>query len=233
MPGAPVWRNCTCCDWWRPARTWRRISSPSPRPSSKNTPPKSRARNKPRAPRTEPPSPVPYSTLFHFRDRAHQSQVAAILRRLPPVEGAPIAIERARGLSSRGQAVHAGSLLRERRSVFDCTRAEFPRIFVHELFHFVWLRAGNPTRFGWEALLGCELEAGAGGELGWADEWRKQGPAAASGTSIAAKVSATPRPGCTRAAPATPSSLSPPGFAPPAAPGFTKPLRTGDWRYTW
>src|ERR1017187_3103247 len=178
MPGAPVWRNCTCCDWWRPARTWRRISSPSPRPSSKSTPPKSRARNKPRAPRTEPPSPVPHSTLFHFRDRAHQSQVAAILRRLPPVEGAPIAIERARGLSSRGQAVHAGSLLRERRIVFDCTRAEFPRIFVHELFHFVWLRAGNPARFGWEALLGCELEAGAGGELGWSRRWRKQALAA-------------------------------------------------------
>src|ERR1017187_1189820 len=124
------------------------------------------------------PPPVPHSTLFHFRDRAHQSQVAAILRRLPPVEGAPIAIERARGLSSRGQAVHAGSLLRERRIVFDCTRAEFPRIFVHELFHFVWLRAGNPARFGWEALLGCELEAGAGGELGWSAEWRKQALAA-------------------------------------------------------
>src|ERR1017187_8120566 len=79
-----------------------------------------------------PLSSVSHSTLFHFRDRAHQSQVAAILRRLPPVAGAPIAIERARGLSSRGHAVHAGSFLRERRIVFDCTRAEFPRIFVHE-----------------------------------------------------------------------------------------------------
>src|ERR1035438_7582872 len=130
MRGAPAWRNYTCCGWWRPARTWKRISSPSRRPSSKNTPPKSPARNKPRAPRTKPPSPVPDTTLFHFRDRTHQSQVAAILRRLPPVEGAPLVIESARGLRSRGHAVHAASFLRERRIVFDCTRSEFPRIFV-------------------------------------------------------------------------------------------------------
>jgi hypothetical protein len=120
------------------------------------------------------PPPVPHSTLFHFRDRTHQSQVAAILRRLPPLDGAPIVIERARGLSSRGQAVHAGSFLRERRIVFDCTRSEFPRIFVHELFHFTWL----PARFAWEALLRRELRAGAGGELGWSAEWRKQALAA-------------------------------------------------------
>ena len=124
------------------------------------------------------PPPVPPSTLFRFRDRSYQSQVAAILRRLPPVEGAPLVIESARGLLSRGQAVHAGSFLRERRMIFDCTRSEFPRIFVHELFHFVWLRAGNPNRFAWEALMRRELEAGAGGELGWSAEWRKQAMAA-------------------------------------------------------
>jgi hypothetical protein len=116
---------------------------------------------------------VPHSTLIHFVDRTHQSQVVAILRRLPPVEGAPLVIERARGLRSHGQAVHAASFLRERRIVFDCTRAEFPRIFVHELFHFTWLRAGNPARFAWERLLCRELQAGAGGELGWSAEWRK------------------------------------------------------------
>lgn len=117
---------------------------------------------------------MPHATLFHFRDRTYQAQVAAILRRLPPLEGAPIVIERAHGLSSRGQAVHAGSFLRKRRIAFDCTRAEFPRIFVHELFHFTWLRAGNPARFAWERLMHDELEAGAGGELGWSAEWRKR-----------------------------------------------------------
>jgi hypothetical protein len=116
---------------------------------------------------------VSHSTLFHFRDRTNQSQVAAILRRLPPLEGGPLVIESARGLRSHGHAVHAASFLRERRIVFDCTHAEFPRIFVHELFHFTWLRAGNPARFAWEALIRRELRAGAGGELGWSAEWRK------------------------------------------------------------
>jgi hypothetical protein len=66
--------------------------------------------------------PAADSTLLHFLDRTHQSQVTAILRRLPPLEGAPIVIEKARGLSSRGQALHAGSFLRERRIDFDCSR---------------------------------------------------------------------------------------------------------------
>jgi hypothetical protein len=69
--------------------------------------------------------------------------------------------------------VHAGSFLRERRIRFDCTRAEFPRILIHELFHFVWLRAGNPVRHAWEAVLRREIESRARGELGWSAEWRK------------------------------------------------------------
>jgi hypothetical protein len=44
---------------------------------------------------------------------------------------------------------------------------------VHELFHFVWLRVGNPLRHSWEALLTAELAAQAHGELGWSAEWRK------------------------------------------------------------
>jgi hypothetical protein len=46
---------------------------------------------------------------------------------------------------------------------------------VHELFHFAWLRAGNPTRLGYEAVLRAEQAAGARGELGWSAEWRKSG----------------------------------------------------------
>jgi hypothetical protein len=56
---------------------------------------------------------------------------------------------------------------------FDCTAAEFPRIFVHELFHFVWLRAGNPLRWSYENLLAAEFRSRAIGELGWSAEWRK------------------------------------------------------------
>jgi hypothetical protein len=82
-------------------------------------------------------------------------------------------VESAPGLRDRRGPVHAGSFLRERRIAFNCTRAEFPRILVHELFHFVWVRAGNPLRLSFEALLRCELAERAGGELGWSAEWRK------------------------------------------------------------
>ena len=102
------------------------------------------------------------------------AQLRPILRRLPPLTGAPIRIENAPGLRDRRGAVHAGSFLRQRRIALNCTRAEFPRIFVHELFHFAWLRAGNPLRQSWEAHLESELSAHARGELGWSAEWRKR-----------------------------------------------------------
>jgi hypothetical protein len=94
------------------------------------------------------------------------------LRRLPPLTGAPIRIERVPGLRDRPGPVHAGSFLRERRIAFDCAGAEFPRIFVHELFHFVWLRAGNPRRRSWESLLMAEIESQARGDLVWSAVWR-------------------------------------------------------------
>lgn len=52
--------------------------------------------------------------------------------------------------------------------------AEFERVFVHEVFHFVWVRLGNPLRRSYEALLAREMAAGARGELGWSAELRKQ-----------------------------------------------------------
>lgn len=52
--------------------------------------------------------------------------------------------------------------------------AEFERILVHEVFHFVWLRLGNPLRRSYEALLVREMAAGAKGELGWSSELRKE-----------------------------------------------------------
>jgi len=97
-----------------------------------------------------------------------------LLGRLPRLAGAEVRIESQSGLRDRRGAVHAASFLRQRRMVFDCRRSEFPRIFVHELFHFVWLRAGNPARREFESLLAGEWRAGAAGELGWSAEWRKQ-----------------------------------------------------------
>jgi len=90
------------------------------------------------------------------------------------VRGAPPRIEAAPGLRDRYGPVHAGAFVRERRIAFDCAAAEFPRIFVHELFHFAWLRAGNRVRRSYEEVLRGEHRAGARGELGWSAEWRKR-----------------------------------------------------------
>jgi hypothetical protein len=50
---------------------------------------------------------------------------------------------------------------------------ELARILVHELFHFVWARLGNPTRRSYEALVREEWKRHARGELGWSAESRK------------------------------------------------------------
>ena len=93
-------------------------------------------------------------------------QVRSLLHRLPEMDGAPIRIETKRNLRDRRGPVHAAAFLRERRMVFDCARAEFPRIFVHELFHFVWLRLGNPLRHAWEALRGSGIAGRRAGRAG-------------------------------------------------------------------
>ena len=50
----------------------------------------------------------------------------------------------------RGQPVHAGSFIRKREIVLEpelrADSGELARIFIHELFHFVWIRMGNPAR---------------------------------------------------------------------------------------
>ena len=122
------------------------------------------------APRKAYPTKVP----FAVDDPSLARALGAIRRRLPPVSGPPIRVQRVRGLRDRRGVVHAGSFLRERRMLFDCTRAEFPRVFVHELFHFVWLRAGNPLRLAWEGRMRAEHRARTGGDLGWSAEWRKR-----------------------------------------------------------
>jgi len=114
-------------------------------------------------------SPAP----FLFEAPRYRPPVLRVLRRMPPLEGAAIRIQHAPGLRDGRGPVHAGAFLRERRIAFDCTRAEFPRIFAHEAAHFVWLRLGNGARRAWEELLRAELRSRATGELGWSAEWRK------------------------------------------------------------
>ncbi len=80
----------------------------------------------------------------------------------------------------RGREVLGASFLRQRRIVFDSSLERAPtewrRILVHELFHFAWVRLGNPARRSWERLLEEEQSRG---ELGWSAEWRKRALAAA------------------------------------------------------
>lgn len=76
-----------------------------------------------------------------------------------------------------GQPVYAASFIRKRKIVLDQElkqrRGELSRIVVHELFHFVWVRLGNPVRRSYLTLLKREWSERARGELGWSAELRK------------------------------------------------------------
>ena len=97
---------------------------------------------------------------------------------IPPVAGRPVRVVfRKTLLDGAGSPAHAATYLRERRMVIEealmADPEDFARIFVHELFHFVWLRLGNVKRRSYERLLARELRRRAVGELGWSAEWRK------------------------------------------------------------
>src|SRR3954453_1235687 len=47
------------------------------------------------------------------------------------------------------------------------------RIFVHEVFHFVWSKLGAKLRSSYEQLVLDEFEAAVVGELGWSAESMK------------------------------------------------------------
>lgn len=76
-----------------------------------------------------------------------------------------------------GQPVYAASFIRKRQMILDQElrrqRGELARIVVHELFHFVWVRLGNPLRDSYLELLTRERRERARGELGWSAESRK------------------------------------------------------------
>lgn len=78
---------------------------------------------------------------------------------------------------AKGQPVLAGSFLRERSIIIDRDLLDKPphlaRIVLHEVFHFVWQRLGNPARLDWERVLREELASRVEGETGWSAEWRK------------------------------------------------------------
>jgi len=113
--------------------------------------------------------------------------VERIRKRLPPLQGRSVRIRFLPALTirggklysrySRGQPVYAGSYIRKREVILDCELRSRPnelaRILTHELFHFAWVRLGNPVRRSYESLLRREFKSRARGELGWSAESRK------------------------------------------------------------
>ena len=79
--------------------------------------------------------------------------------------------------SPHGDAVYAGSFLQKRKIVLDEQMLRTPRvlerIFVHEVFHFVWSKAGAKLRSSFEELVSSEFEQNVLGELGWSAESMK------------------------------------------------------------
>jgi hypothetical protein len=114
--------------------------------------------------------------------------IKAVERRLGALQGRSVYLrflpaltaDRRRLYSNRphGQPVYAGSFIRERRIVLDQDLEHRPRelarILVHELFHFAWVRLGNPMRRSYEMLVREEWKRRARGELGWSAESRKR-----------------------------------------------------------
>jgi hypothetical protein len=76
-----------------------------------------------------------------------------------------------------GEAIHAGTDIPRRIVTLDSELTKQPselaRILIHEVFHFAWVRLGNPQRASYATLLSDEFHRGARGELGWSAEYRK------------------------------------------------------------
>src|ERR1700681_969685 len=98
--------------------------------------------------------------------------MATIYHMSPKVRGLPIQVtflpelkvrrgKLLSGKTEQGREVHAGGFLRQRRIGLEAalkTRPrELARILTHELFHFAWLRLGNPQRRRYEDLLQDEI----------------------------------------------------------------------------
>lgn len=109
-------------------------------------------------------------------------RVTRLIGSLPQLQGAPIRIgfdsKASAHLKPFGGSVYAGALLRQRAIVLDrCLRGslpEFDRIFIHEIFHFVWVRLSNKDRWNYEALVAREIRGRVPGEQGWSSQWRKE-----------------------------------------------------------
>ena len=92
--------------------------------------------------------------------------------------GRAIEIRYSAGLrDTAGNPAHAATFIRKRLIVLDAElrreASEHGRILAHEIFHFAWVRLGNPARLDWERALRGEFARRVPGEAGWSAEWRK------------------------------------------------------------
>ncbi len=109
-----------------------------------------------------------------------RQKILQATRGLPALTGSPICVrvlplltahrgKLLSGVRDRGTPVHAASFIRKREIVLESEllgKAALPAITVHEIFHFVWARLGNPKRSEYGAILALERENRARGELG-------------------------------------------------------------------
>ena len=93
--------------------------------------------------------------------------------KLPPLSGRPVRVHIRTSLGPHlaATSIPPRTILLDREVL--SRPGDFERILVHELFHFSWVRLGNPRRREWSDLLESELSRAAEGELGWSAEWRK------------------------------------------------------------
>jgi hypothetical protein len=94
---------------------------------------------------------------------------------MPELRGRPVEIRFMTSIEGHGP-VDAGAFLRERRIFFEKALRSDPRhlarIFVHEIFHFAWLRMSNQMRRSYEEMVDGQMRFR--GELGWSSAWRKE-----------------------------------------------------------
>ncbi len=121
------------------------------------------------------------------RDRLRLAALKDVLRTLPPLDGSPVGVEvrsqihvECGRLTLHGNgdhAVHGAASIRGRKILLEVALLDDPanlkRIFLHELFHFAWVRLSNGKRLKYEEVLRREFDSGARGELGWSAEMRK------------------------------------------------------------
>jgi hypothetical protein len=123
-------------------------------------------------------------TLFRFRGLAPDT----VFHRLPELRGQEVHVAYRPKLtawrgqllsrSAKGDAVYAGSFLRKRQIFLEEQMIHTPRvlerIFIHEIFHFVWSRLGRNVRESYERMIDREFARRVQGELGWSAESMKQ-----------------------------------------------------------